>query len=124
MSVHGQTGHMSAENILFISDSASADDEPLYHGHLPRVGASSVVVPIRLPVRSDSGEWHIRFHEEGAPRDAAEVWSGVLEFPSGRVVSADWSMEPGPTHEVLPGSYQVRVGEVRGWISISLSRVG
>lgn len=114
---------MADNNILLVTDSASRDDEPLYDGHFPRVGASSVVLPIGFPLRTEDGEWRVRFHEAVAPRDAVEVWSGVLEFPSGRVLSTDWSMEPGPTHDVLPGPYQVRVGQGDDWVSISLSGV-
>ena len=114
---------MADNNILLVTDSESADDEPLYDGHLPRVGVSSVVLPIAFPLRGEDGEWRVRFHEAVAPSDSVEVWSGVLEFPSGRVLLTDWSMEPGPTHEVLPGPCQVRVGEGGGWFSIRLSGV-
>ncbi|WP_193614934.1 hypothetical protein [Nocardioides lijunqiniae] len=118
---------MTAGNFLLVTDSASSDDEALYDVGDPTVGASSVVLPVEFALRATEGEWRVQFSETNVQDDVAnEVWSGVLEFPSGRVMAADWSMEAGPTHDVGPGRYQVAVASptADGWVVVRLTRIG
>lgn len=118
----GRLDVVGTENILLLSDAASVDDEPLYDGNVPRVGASSVVVPLELPLRTPTGEWRVRFRGSVAVGATREIWSGDLTFPSGRAVATDWSMEPGPTYDVHPGLYWVRVAAADGWLDVSMTR--
>lgn len=95
--------------ILFLTDADSAEDQPLCAGNTPRVGRSSLVLPVGFPLESDDGHVVVRFAQPLPGKAPTVVWSGVLEFPSGRALATNWSMRPWAEAEVALGTNLVDV---------------
>lgn len=112
------------EELLVLSDAASADTGPLYDAE-PSVGATSLALPVAATPRAIDGTWQVRVTQREAPTTEGDLWSGTLDFPSGHLVISDRSMAPTARVEVPPGRYRVDVysPDSHGWLEANLARL-